>query len=93
MKTTFILKDFTDMFYNGNESGSIIGLNNMSDKEKFTYLNKKAHEYLGSGVKMKIGNGSFRDKVDLNQIMRGDYSLSYKLENRKGYRLATFEVE
>ena len=90
MKVTAIIKNANDAFFEGFGE-SIIGLNNMSDKEKFDYL-------LNTGVTnpsmvtTKVGGGMFRDKVELNQLRRKDFSLTYKLENRKGYKLATFEV-
>ncbi len=90
MKVTAIIKNANDAFFEGFGE-SIIGLNNMSDKEKFDYL-------LNTGVSnpsmvtTKVGGGMFRDKVELNQLRRKDFSLTYKLENRKGYKLATFEV-
>jgi hypothetical protein len=90
MKVTAIIKNANDAFFEGFGE-SIIGLNNMSDKEKFDYL-------LNTGVRnpsmvtTKVGGGMFRDKVELNQLRRKDFSLTYKLENRKGYKLATFEV-
>jgi hypothetical protein len=90
MKVTAIIKNANDAFFEGFGE-SIIGLNNMSDKEKFNYL-------LNTGVSnpsmvtTKVGGGMFRDKVELNQLRRKDFSLTYKLENRKGYKLATFEV-
>lgn len=89
MKITFILKDLTDAFYQGFGE-SIVGLLNMSDADKFAKLNKMAHE---KRVKMKIGNDSFRDKVELNQILRDACIYTFTLEPRKGYRLATFTIE
>ena len=88
MKITFILKDLTDAFYEGFGE-SIVGLLNMADPDKFAKLNKMAHE---KRVKMKIGNDSFRDKVELTQMLRSPCAYSFKLEPRKGYRLATFEI-
>jgi hypothetical protein len=90
MKATFILKDLSDVFYNGN-SGSIAGLNSYSDADKFTYLCKRAAEGALS-ISTNIGNGSFRDKVDLNSMLKGQFTVSYKLEPRRGYKLATFEI-
>jgi hypothetical protein len=90
MKITAIIKNANDAFFEGFGE-SIKGLNNMSDKEKFDYLLN-----LGvsspSIVTTKVGSGMFRDKVELNQMRRKDFALSYKLENRRGYKLATFEV-
>jgi len=90
MKVTAIIKNVNDAFFEGFGE-SIKGLNNMNDKEKFDYL-------LNMGVSSplivttKVGGGMFKDRVELNQMRRKDFSLSYKLEARKGYKLATFEV-
>jgi hypothetical protein len=90
MKVTAIIKNANDAFFEGFGE-SIIGLNNMSDKEKFDYLLNKGVSN-PSMVTTKVGGGMFRDKVELNQLRRKEFSLTYKLENRKGYKLATFEV-
>ena len=89
MRCTFILKDLTDAFYEGTEGGSIVGLMSMSDREKWDKLNRMANQKLAT---LKIGSGQFRDRVDLNQILRGPCAFSFKLEPRKGYRLATFDI-
>lgn len=91
MKVTFICKNLTEVFYNGN-GGSIQGINNLSDLERLEKLFKYSGlpEYQ---ISSKIGNNSFRDKVDLNALKRKGWKVkSYKLENRKGYKLITFEV-
>ena len=91
MKVTFICKNLTDAFYNGN-GGSIHGISNLSDLDRLEKLFKYSGlpEYQ---ITSKIGDGSFRDKIDLNTLKRKGWSVdSYKLENRKGYRLLTFEV-
>lgn len=92
MKVTFICKGLTEVFYNGN-GGSIRGINNLSDIERLEQLFKYAvlPEYQ---ISSKIGNGSFSDKVDLNALKRKGWKVeSYKQENRKGYKLITFEVK
>jgi hypothetical protein len=89
MRCTFILKDLTDAFYEGTEGGSIVGLMSMSDREKWDKLNRMANQKL---VTLKIGSGQFRDRVDLNQILREPCTFSFNLEPRKGYRLATFDI-
>ena len=91
MKVTFICKNLTEIFYNGN-GGSIQGINNLCDLDRLEKLFKYSglQEY---DISSKIGNGSFRDKVDLNSLKRKGWKVkSYKLENRKGYKLITFEV-
>ena len=91
MKVTYILKDFSEVFYTGNGQ-SILGLLNMSDKDKFFYLDKKAKDKIGCTQKIGTSN-SFRDRVELNQIIRKDnVAYTFKLDPRKGYKLATFEV-
>jgi hypothetical protein len=95
MKITFILKDLSDQFYNGLRSETkefdIVGLNNLSNEEKLDYLFKTTHEG-ALKISSKIGSGSFRDRVEFNQMRRKEMKISYKLENRRGYKLATFEV-
>ncbi len=97
MKITFILKDLSPAFYEGRPSENPImeirGLNNLTTKEKFFYLNKRAAEK-ELKITMKVGNSdSFRDKVELNQLLKKDnYNIDYKLEARRGYKLVTFQV-
>jgi len=87
MKTTFILKDLSEQFYEGMGE-SIVGLLNMSDSDKFAYLNKAR---VNLKITMKIGSGQFRDSVDLNSLLKQPNNVTFKLEPRKGYKLATFE--
>ena len=92
MKATFIVKNVTQEFYTGFGS-SIVGIDNMPPRERFHYLNKKAAEG-ALEISLKIGNGSFRDRVELNQLLRKEeLRIDYKDEPRRGYRLLTFEFE
>lgn len=89
MKVTFTLKNLSDYFYTNAETG----LFNLSDKAKFEKLNKCAFGDLKANVSMKIGTGNaFRDRVELNLMLREACTFAFKLEPRKGYRLATFEI-
>lgn len=88
MKVTFILKNVTDVFFDGNGS-SIVGLMNMTDPAKFAHLNNIRRDM---GFTMKIGAGQFRDQVELNQILRNPQSFTFKIEPRKGYKLASFDI-
>jgi hypothetical protein len=83
MKATFIIKDMDEPFYQKIQS--------LPPLEQFNYLNKHAFADLKHAVKMKIGNGSFRDRVDLNSMLKVPCDIDYKIEPRKGYKLATFE--
>lgn len=92
MKVTFIVKRVTDVFWQGN-GGSIQGLDNMTDLERLEKLFKYSDlpEYQ---ITSKIGNGSFRDKVDLNALKRNGWTVQdYKKENRKGYKLVAFIIK
>ena len=91
MKVKFILRGLTDAFFDGN-SGSIVGLMNLSDADKFAELKRHATGDLRHAVSMEVGNGQFRDRVELNSLLRLSPSYTFKLEPRKGYRLATFEI-
>lgn len=89
MKVTFILRGLTETFYNGN-GGSIPGLLNLSDSEKFWKLRGQASGDLRHCVKMKVGTGQMRDAVELNAIVKRDHSIAFNIEPRRGYKLATF---
>jgi hypothetical protein len=89
VKVTCILKDFSSAFYDGF-GNTIPGLLNMADPEKFEKLRILASEHR---ITMKIGNGAFNQAVELNQIRKTrNPQYSFKLEPRKGYKLATFEI-
>jgi len=84
IKVTVIIKDVTDAFFEGM-GDSIIGLLNMTDADKFTHLSKQSECFT-----MKIGSGSFRDRVELNSMIKGPHAITFNLEPRRGYKLATF---
>jgi hypothetical protein len=90
MKVTAIIKNVNEYFFNGY-GDSIVGLNNLDDVEKFNYLMNKGVS-MPDSVTTKVGSNMFKDKVELNQLRRKPFDISYKLENRKGYKLATFEI-
>ncbi len=87
MRVTFILKNLTDDAY--------ATLDALSDEDRFAKLTKWAFGDLKHCVSQKIGpSNSFRDRCDLNDIMKRNTPRFeiYKLEPRKGYKLATFEI-
>ena len=90
MKVTAIIKNVSDTFFSGFGE-SIQGLDNMTDIEKLNYLMNKGVSN-PEIVSTKVGSGMFRDRVALNQLRRGHFELTYKLESRRGYKLATFEL-
>lgn len=93
MKVTFILKDLSEQFYNGGFL--TIGLLNLNPLEQYLYLDDKVTRgSLGNCITRKIGHANaFRDVVELNQLRRrGLTAISGKVEPRRGYKLATFEL-
>jgi len=100
MKVTFTIQGKTDAFYHGNADqyppDSIMRVKGLSEytthTERFTRLQDLSRENLG--VKMRVGTcNAFRDRVELNQLIRSGKEPSYTLEPRRGYNLATFLFE
>jgi hypothetical protein len=88
---TFILKNLSEAFYAGN-GGSIAGLDSLTTAaEKFAYVRQTA-DAGALQVTMRIGNGAFRDKVELNALLRGECQFTFRLAPRRGYKLATFDI-
>lgn len=88
MKVTAILKDFSEQFYNGS-GGSIPAFLTMPPADKWATVQRLKNE---RRVTLKIGTGQFRDQVELNAMMRGCCTIAFKLEPRRGYKLATFDI-
>lgn len=59
--------------------------------ESYEKLTKTALEW-GVGITRKIGNGSFRDKVELNQVMRTAIIPLPVVSKRKGYQLISYDI-
>lgn len=89
MKCTAIIPNaVADSRLNGDKHRT--GLFQMSTLEAWNNLHKTATEYPTIGIKTKIGNGSFRDKVEWNQKMRSEVNPTMETGKRKGYWLVTF---
>lgn len=86
MKATFIVRDLTDAY--------IDSIKSMEAIEAFHLLDKHAHGDLKRNVSEKLGNGSFRDRVDLNSILKRDVvQARFSIAPRKGYLLFTFTFQ
>lgn len=97
MKATAILRDFSDSFWTGEirySNGELssfrgTGWNFLSDAERWAHC---LAESTGNNprIPVKIGNGSFRDRFDLNHLCRQPHSIQCVVSPRRGYKLATF---
>lgn len=78
MKVTFILKNKTESFYEK--------LSSLQNAEVFEWL-----KY--ASVFPKIGNDTFREKLDFNVLFKsgGNFSAP-KIEARRGYKLLTIHL-
>lgn len=86
---TAIIKDMSEQFYNGFPGHA--GFLDLDAAGKWDRV-CKMHRDPAYKCTIKIGNGSFRDQVELNGLkQRGGRVITCKLEPRKGYKLATFE--
>lgn len=79
MKTTFIVKNRTENFFN---SLAAVGTH-----DAFNWLKNQ-------GIKPKIGNDTFREQVEFNTLYKsgGVFSVA-KVEPRHGYKLITIYLE
>jgi hypothetical protein len=69
----------------------IVDLLSKNPQEIYDKLTKISYDN-NWGVTCKIGNGSFRDKREWNQIMRTTIVPAPVVGKRKGYQLITFEL-
>ncbi len=85
MRVTFIVKNLTDEY--------VDSIKRMEAIPAFRTLDAQSRGDLRHCVSEKIGNGSFRDRVDLNSILKGDTVQAwYTISPRKGYLLFTFTI-
>lgn len=91
MKATAIIRDLSDQFWNGF-GDSIPSFLAQSPRDKLKTIEKLCAD-MPRNFSLKIGNGSFRDKVEWNQLMRGNLdAMTATIEPRRGYKLITFEL-
>jgi len=69
----------------------IVDLLTKNPQEVYDKLTKISHDN-NEGITRKIGNGSFRDKVEWNQIVRTAIVPAPVVSKRKGYHLITFKL-
>jgi len=69
----------------------IVDLLAKNPQEIYDNLTKISHDN-NEGVTRKIGDGSFRDKVEWNRIMRTATISNPLVSKRRGYQLITFNL-
>ena len=91
MKTTAIFRNLSDQFWNGF-GDSIPSFLGKPALEQFQRAQRLVYEMPGY-VTLKVGNGSFRDAVEWNQLFRDSRDkITATIEPRRGYKLITFEL-
>jgi hypothetical protein len=63
-----------------------------SNEESYDKLTKTSLDNV-LGITRKIGNGSFRDKVEWNQAMRTATIPTPTVSKRKGYQLINYDIQ
>lgn len=90
MNVKFLIPNsVSDSFYAGFPNLGIAGFDSLSDKEKFAKLSNP--DLASIGIKRKEA-GSFRERVELNQITREpSHKCVFTLLPRRGYKIASFD--
>ena len=89
MKATAIIRNVTDEFWSGFGS-SVVGFDNLSARQQFDLCCGATGRDMG--ISVKLGDGSFRDRVELNSLVNGGCSVSSTKSPRRGYTLVTFDI-
>lgn len=85
MQVTFILRNLTDSALDETAA--------MAPRAAFDRLHKWAFGDLRHCVSVKFGTANaFRDRVEANGLLKSDCRMSFKIEPRRGYKLATFDI-
>ena len=85
MNVTFIIRNLTET--------TLQELQGMESRAAFDRLNKWALGDLQHCVSVKFGpSNAFRDRVEANYLLKAGCSMAFKIEPRKGYKLATFTL-
>ena len=88
MKATAIIKGVTSQFWEG--FGSVIkGFDNLTPEEQLQFCTGNVGKDLG--ITVKIGDGSFRDRIAFHDLLKSS-TVSSSKSLRRGYILITFEI-
>jgi len=85
MRATAIIRNVSEQFWTGF-GDHVKGFDNMTPEEQFHFCSRGDWK----NVSLKIGNNSFRDRVDLNELIRKPYTVTVNKLPRRGYMLVEF---
>ena len=101
MKATAILKDFSESFYSGvvrYSDGTICptmkgtGFDLLDADGQWTACEAQSYG-TRPRIPVKIGDGSFRDRMELRDILQSPHITTATRSPRRGYTLVTFIFE
>ena len=96
VKITAIVKDVSSEFWKGSPILHDVGVDNMDPREQLEYLEDwfapKGGCERPRTSPIKIGDGSFRARMELHDIRKHPHTVTSTKGLRRGYVLMTFEV-
>ena len=82
MKVTFVVRNLPE--------STLLELESVEPRVAYDKLHKWTFGDLKHCVSVKFGtSNAFRDRVEANSILKAGCDVAFKLESRKGYKLAT----
>ena len=81
LRATFTLKNLTDTY--------LASLAKCEPRQAYLHLFAQRQDL---NISLKVGTGQMRDAVAFNDAFKAGQPMTFTLEPRKGYKLATFEV-
>ena len=83
LKATFTIKNMSEAY--------LASLTKCEPRQAFQVLRDSQRD-LGHAISMKVGTGQIRNAVEFNDAFKANKPMTFTLEPRKGYKLATFEL-
>jgi hypothetical protein len=103
MRVTAILRDFPESFFTGEirySDGSLSSVKgdgwdllDAAGKWRVCLDKQAGYGDAKARIPLKVGDGSFRDRVELTQICREPHTTTCEVAPRRGYLLATFDFQ
>ena len=81
MRATFVLKNLTPQY--------LESLAKCEPRQAYAHLFAQRQDL---NISLKVGNGQMRDSVEFNDAFKAERPVTFRIEPRAGYKLATFEI-